>query len=62
MLATCHTEGCPNAEIAIDLASIVVDENGTPLEIAVVVCGVCQTIITDVVEAAPYDATGPQDG
>jgi hypothetical protein len=59
MLATCHTEGCPNAEITIDLASIVVDEDGAPIEIAVVMCGVCLEPITDVVASAPYDDARP---
>lgn len=59
MLVTCHTEGCPNAEQTIDLSSIVVDENGAPIPIAVVVCGVCQQTITDVVAVEPYDDTAP---
>jgi hypothetical protein len=40
--ATCHTDGCPNADIPIELAF---DPTGPPL--SSVVCGVCGQVITD---------------
>jgi hypothetical protein len=40
--ATCHTDGCANADIPIELAY---DPDGPPL--SSVVCGVCGQVITD---------------
>ena len=42
---TCHTTGCSNAGIPIDL-DIVDPETGQPVD--VVVCGACGQSITDV--------------
>lgn len=41
-VATCHTEDCGNADIAISV--MLVDENTT------VICGVCGQSITDIAE------------
>lgn len=45
---TCHTEGCGNAGVAIELARPVDDETGQPLDPWVIICGVCGQPITDV--------------
>lgn len=40
-IVTCHTDGCMNAEIPIDI----VTEDAEPI----VICGVCSVTITDIV-------------
>lgn len=46
---TCHTSGCGNAEIPIDLDLTFVDEDGTTRTVDSVACGVCGQPIDDVV-------------
>lgn len=58
MWATCHTEGCGNAEAAIDIGEMSydsTDDDGNPITVTVdtVYCGVCGNPITDVVETEP---------
>lgn len=43
MYATCHTEGCTNQGIPIEV----------PADIDTLVCGVCSEPITDVTDTAP---------
>lgn len=48
--ATCHTEGCGNAGVPLEVTTTMVDEaTGDTIHIGVV-CGVCNQPITDVVE------------
>lgn len=50
-LVTCHTEGCPNAEIPIELATSFVDEEtGETVRVGSVTCGACGQPITDIQE------------
>ena len=60
MIVTCHTPGCLNADVSIDLTF---SDPGTGEVIVpdAYVCGVCGQPITDVTDAAPSDADGPQD-
>ena len=47
-LVTCHTEGCGNAGIAIDLPlTYLDDETGETVTVDSVACGVCGQPITD---------------
>lgn len=46
--ATCHTEGCPNADHAIEVDLTFTDEEGTEQTVGSVVCGVCGRQIEDV--------------
>ena len=48
--ATCHTEGCDNAGIALPNVATVVDIDGEPYPVSVVICGVCGQEITDVAD------------
>lgn len=57
MLATCQTPECANAGIAIDVTDSMAAAGG-PVP---VFCGVCGQEITDLTDAAPYAAPGPQD-
>jgi len=46
---TCHTDGCANAEIAIDLPTTYEDEEtGETRSVDAVICGVCGQPIEDV--------------
>lgn len=45
---TCHTEGCLNAEIPIDLDLTWEDDEGETHNVDAVVCGVCGQPITDI--------------
>jgi hypothetical protein len=47
MLATCHTPECTNAGHTIDLGTPQLDD-GTPVVVDVVLCGVCGQTIDDV--------------
>jgi hypothetical protein len=49
---TCHTEGCDNAGIPLEVTLTYTDETGEVQTVAGVVCGVCGNPITDV--------TGPE--
>jgi YgiT-type zinc finger domain-containing protein len=44
---TCHTEGCENANVAIDVTTEWTDEDGETQHVDDVVCGVCGQPITD---------------
>jgi hypothetical protein len=46
--ATCHTEGCGNAEHAIAVETEFVDHEGETRTVDAVVCGVCGQPIEDV--------------
>ena len=55
--ATCHTSGCENADITLDVGELTsTDERGETTTSAVQ-CGVCGQIISDVTDDAP--ATQP---
>lgn len=45
---TCHTEGCGNEGIALDLELTYTDDEGTTQTVDSVFCGVCSQPITDV--------------
>jgi hypothetical protein len=45
---TCHETGCPNAAVGIPVYVPTVDPVGDPVTAPVIVCGGCQTPITDV--------------
>ena len=47
MAVTCHTEGCRNADIPIDLTLEYEDEEGLTRTVDAVACGVCGQPITD---------------
>lgn len=51
--ATCHTEGCENAEIPINV--LILDEEGNPSS-GTIVCGPCGATITDVSDTEPAAA------
>jgi hypothetical protein len=44
---TCHTEGCGNEGIGLELDLTWTDEEGTEHAVDQVVCGVCGQTITD---------------
>lgn len=44
----CHTEGCANNGLPIELATTWVDEEGGVHDVGAVVCGVCGQTITDI--------------
>jgi hypothetical protein len=48
MLATCHTSGCGNAEVPIDVGDLTYEMDGETYTSSVQ-CGVCGQPITDVV-------------
>lgn len=51
---TCHTAGCGNQDMALELDLTFTDDDGQPAMIEWVVCGVCGQQITDVTgRAAP---------
>lgn len=50
-IVTCHTEGCANADIPIDLGEPPVGDDGQPIVWDSFGCGVCGQPIDDVVEA-----------
>ena len=51
MIATCHTEGCGNADVPIDVGSLTyTDDEGTVWE-STVSCGVCGQPITDLTDS-----------
>lgn len=61
MFATCHTDGCTNAGIPIDVGDLTwTDDNGQTHPVAVS-CGVCGQAIEDVTDQPPVaeDPTGP---
>ena len=47
--ATCHTDGCGNADQAIDVELTYTDPDGATHQLDGVVCGACGQPITDVV-------------
>lgn len=47
-VVTCHTEGCGNAGVGIDVSLTWEDENGETQTVGAVVCGACGQEITDV--------------
>lgn len=52
--ATCHTDGCANADIPLDLyLSWEDDDTGQTEYVSAVMCGVCGQEITDVVPPLP---------
>lgn len=49
--ATCHTEGCGNADRPIEVTTTYVDdETGETLTVGGVCCGVCGQMISDVTD------------
>ena len=52
-VVTCHTDGCPNAGIPIEMQLTWDDEDGTEHRVGSVACGPCGQPITDIV----YDGT-----
>lgn len=55
--ATCHTDGCPNAEITIDVETTYTDpDTGETMTVEGVICGVCGNPITDLVADPGSDA------
>lgn len=46
-IVTCHTPGCGNAGIDIDM-ELTIEIDGEPTVVDQVVCGVCNQPITDV--------------
>lgn len=53
---TCHTEGCGNAEIPIELA-LTADLDGEVVAAVVVHCGVCGQEITDIADDEREEAS-----
>jgi hypothetical protein len=49
-VATCHTDGCTNAEVPIEITTSWTDEFGEEHPVHGVTCGVCGQSITDVIE------------
>lgn len=47
-IVTCHTEGCGNGGIGIDLPLTWTDDDGETVAVDAVSCGVCGQEITDV--------------
>ena len=45
--ATCHTEGCGNEGIGLDVTTEWTDDDGATQTVSLVVCGVCGQEITD---------------
>lgn len=66
--ATCHTEDCANAGIAIDVGTLTYEDPFTGELVAVdVSCGVCGEPITDIegraaLPGAPTDDDPPDEG
>lgn len=60
MIVTCHTPDCGNADVALDM-TMTDPDTGDVIVPDSYVCGVCGQPITDVTDAAPYVADGPQD-
>lgn len=50
-VVTCHTEGCENADIPIEMALSYVDfDTGETVTVDAVACGACGQPITDIKE------------
>jgi len=47
--ATCHTDGCPSAEIAVEDVCVAMEMDGRMYE-NTVVCGACGQVITDITD------------
>ena len=45
---TCHTEGCANAGLTLEISLGYVDEEGNTQQVDAVACGVCGQQITDI--------------
>jgi len=59
-VVTCHTEGCGNAGIPLDIGvSWEDEETGETEYVSAVVCGVCSQPITDVVPPLPAGEGSP---
>jgi hypothetical protein len=50
---TCHTDGCENNGIPIEMLLTYEDDAGNTLRVDSVVCGACGQTITDIVESEP---------
>lgn len=51
-IVTCHSPGCGNDGIPIELSLASADpETGVPIEVSVVMCGGCGEQITDIADA-----------
>jgi len=53
MWATCHTAGCGNEDISLDVQTTYIDENGEEQQVGSVMCGVCGNPITDLSPEPP---------
>jgi hypothetical protein len=47
-ILTCHTDDCENAEQGIELSLTYQDDDGNPMGVDAVQCGVCGQPITDI--------------
>lgn len=52
-IVVCHTSGCTNADVPIDLDLTWTDDQGQQHSIDAVVCGVCTQPITDITQGEP---------
>jgi hypothetical protein len=52
---TCHTDGCGNAGIGLEVDLFWTDSDGTVYPIDTVQCGVCGEPITDITEESTAD-------
>lgn len=50
---TCHTDGCPNAGIPLDVQLSWTDDDGETHETTDIVCGPCGNPITDIESREP---------
>lgn len=58
-LVTCHTAGCENSGISIDMNLEYVGPDGQTTYVSGVICGVCGQDITDIAnEASPQAQSG----
>lgn len=48
-VVTCHTEGCENSGIPLDIETTWIDENGVEQQVDGIACGVCGEPISDVI-------------
>lgn len=55
-ILVCHTEGCPNEGVEIELDLTFTDENGDEQTVSGVTCGGCSQPISDIQEAAASTA------
>lgn len=58
MFAICHTDGCGNNGVPVDVGDIgYTDADGNPA-VAAVQCGVCGQPVTDVTDTPPAEGEG----